>query len=234
MRNVHPPTANTKRRTILFFEIGMILALSFVLWAFNYSSIVYVPNSGPSENENTEYEIEQIGEIIIEPDEVLAANTETQRNSDQYKIVPDYTYIPEPGPTPTPITPLDPNAGPKLQIDAGPQFDPGATDNTITWGASLMPAFPGGEAAMKAFISKELDYPPMAIENGIQGKVMVSFVIEKDGSISNIEILSHRLGWGIEEEAMRVVQAMPRWSPGENNFRPVRVRMNLPIRFVFQ
>ncbi len=232
MRNVHPHTANTKRRTILFFEIGMILALSFVLWAFNYSSIVYVPNVAPAENENTDDVIEQIGEITIEPDEVLATRTESQSNSDQYVIVPDYTVIPEPGPNPAP-DPIDPNPGPKLQIDEGPQIDPGS-DNTISWGAAVMPAFPGGEDAMKAFIANELDYPPLAIENGIQGRVMVSFVIEKDGSISNIEIISKRLGWGIEDEAMRVVLAMPRWSPGEHNFRPVRVRMNLPIKFEFR
>ncbi len=232
MRNVHPHTANTKRRTILFFEIGMILALSFVLWAFNYSSIVYVPNVPPAENENTDYVIENIGEITIETDEVLAAMTESPSNNDQYVIVPDYTIIPEPGPTPTP-TPIDPNPGPPIQIDKGPQIDPGF-DNSILFGAGLMPAFPGGEEAMKAFIAKELDYPPLAVENGIQGKVRVSFVIEKDGSISNIEIISERLGWGIEEEAMRVVQAMPRWKPGENNFRPVRVRMNLPLKFEFR
>lgn len=233
MRNVHPHTANTKRRTILFFEIGMILALSFVLWAFNYSSIVYVPDVPPAENDNSEYLIEQIREITIEPDHVLATNTETQINSDKFEIVPDYSVIPVPGPIPAP-TPVEPNPGPPIQIDKGPQPDPAGPDNTIAWGASLMPAFPGGEAAMKAFIANELDYPPLAIENGIQGRVMVSFVIEKDGSVSNIEIISRRLGWGIEEEAMRVVHAMPRWSPGENNFRPVRVRMHLPIKFEFR
>ncbi|MHB1276919.1 MAG: energy transducer TonB [Bacteroidia bacterium] len=233
MRNVHPPTANTKRRTILFFEIGMILALSFVLWAFNYSSTMAISVPEVPNNSQNDDDIIQIREITIEPDVLVDARTETQSTSDQIEIVPDASILPEPGPTPLPIPSIDPNAGPILQIDAGPQDDPAGPDNTIVWGASLMPAFPGGEDAMKTFITNELDYPPLAIENGIQGKVVVSFVIEKDGSISNVTILSKRLGWGIEEEAIRVVQAMPRWSPGENNFRPVRVRMNLPIKFVF-
>ncbi|HCS19357.1 MAG TPA: hypothetical protein DIW47_02145 [Bacteroidetes bacterium] len=233
MRNVHPPTANTKRRTILFFEIGMILALSFMLWAFNYSSITYIPVPDTYEEPRSEPEIEQLGEILIEPDNLLVS-TETQTDNDQIEIVPDNTAIPDPVPAVIPTPSILPNLDGTIMIDKGPQTDPGSSDNSIVLGASKMPEFPGGEEAMLAYIINELVYPPLAIENGIQGKVMVTFVIEKDGSLSNIAILSKRVGWGIEDEAIRVVKTMPRWSPGENNFRPVRVRINLPIKFVFR
>lgn len=231
MRNVHPPTANTKRRTILFFELGMILALSFVLWAFNYSSVASLPDLNEYDTKNTEHEVEQIGEVIIEPDDLLATKTEKLTKSEKFKIVPDPTVLPDPGPAPDPIPSIKPGDGVKLLINEGKDTDRGSDNTPVSW-ASKMPEFPGGNDAMMAFISKNLMYPDLAIENGIQGRVMLTFVIEKDGSISNIAILNS-VGWGIDDEAMRVVKLMPKWSPGENNYRPVRVRVNLPVKFVF-
>ena len=73
-------------------------------------------------------------------------------------------------------------------------------------------------------------YPAMARESNIQGRVYVSFIVEKDGSVSNIQLL-RGIGGGCDEEAIRVVGAMPQWQPGRQNGRAVRVAYNLPIRF---
>ena len=94
-----------------------------------------------------------------------------------------------------------------------------------------MPSFPGGDLAMKAYLVKHLKYPAEARELNIQGTVYLSFIVEMDGSISDITIL-RPIGGGCEEEAVRVVKSMPNWNPGKQNNRAVRVRLSLPVKFV--
>ncbi len=96
-----------------------------------------------------------------------------------------------------------------------------------------MPEFPGGESALMEYLAKNTAYPPMAKESGIQGTVYVRFVVEPDGSVSNVTIM-RGIGGGCDEEALRVVKNMPRWTPGKQRGKPVRVQFNLPIRFVLQ
>lgn len=93
-----------------------------------------------------------------------------------------------------------------------------------------MPEFPGGQEAMFAYIGKELKYPEQAVEEGIEGVVFISFVVEKDGSITHVSVL-RGIGGGCNEEAVRVVSAMPNWKPGKQRGEAVRVKYNLPIRY---
>ncbi len=93
-----------------------------------------------------------------------------------------------------------------------------------------IPQFPGGEKALFLYISKSLYYPKMARENEVQGKVFVEFIIEKDGSISNIKVL-RGIGSGCNEEAMRVLSRMPKWLPGKQNGAAVRVKYIVPVIF---
>ena len=93
-----------------------------------------------------------------------------------------------------------------------------------------MPEFPGGLDALVTFVSNNLKYPQTAQETGIQGKVHVQFIVEPDGSISNIKI-SKGIGGGCDEEAIRVVSIMPRWKPGKHEGKFVRVSYILPINF---
>jgi protein TonB len=105
-------------------------------------------------------------------------------------------------------------------------------DNSIREAASLdsYPEFEGGMAAWAKFIQKNLRYPSQAQEDGIQGKVFVSFVIEKDGSISNVTLL-RGVAASVDQEALRVIQKSPKWKPGIQNKQFVRVRYNIPISF---
>ena len=96
-----------------------------------------------------------------------------------------------------------------------------------------MPTFPGGEKKMMEYVAKNVKYPQLAKEVGTQGRVFVSFVVEKDGSITNVTIL-RGIGSGCDEEAMRVVKSMPKWNPGLQCGRAVRVSCNLPINFKLQ
>jgi protein TonB len=93
------------------------------------------------------------------------------------------------------------------------------------------PSFPGGINKFYAYVGKNVKYPPMAAENNIQGKVFLSFVVEKNGDLTDIQLAGKKLGGGTDEEAMRVLKASPRWSPGIQNGKPVRVKYNIPISF---
>lgn len=92
------------------------------------------------------------------------------------------------------------------------------------------PEFPGGENAMLAFIYANITYPKIARENGIMGMVVIRFVVERDGLITNMEVLKD-IGAGCAQEAMRVIKTMPKWNAGEQNGNAVRVSFVLPVKF---
>ena len=96
-----------------------------------------------------------------------------------------------------------------------------------------MPEFPGGNTALLEFNGQNVEYPQFSKENGIQGRVFVSFIIEPDGSVSNVKIL-RGVSEEIDEEAIRVVKSMPNWEPGMSRGKKVRVAYTLPINFKLQ
>lgn len=108
------------------------------------------------------------------------------------------------------------------------------SDTTIYQMVEIMPEFPGGEQKLLQYISKNVKYPQIARESGIKGRVFVSFVIEPNGSVSNVKVLKGGIGGGCDEEAMRVVKAMPKWKPGIQNGKAVRVSYIIPINFSMQ
>jgi len=93
-----------------------------------------------------------------------------------------------------------------------------------------MPKFPGGETAMMEFIAKNVKYPQKAKDEGVQGRVFIQFVVEKDGSIGEVKLL-RGIGGGCDEEGIRVVKSMPKWTPGQQAGKSVRVHYTLPIFF---
>jgi protein TonB len=95
------------------------------------------------------------------------------------------------------------------------------------------PGYPGGDESRIRFLQENIKYPEEAKELGIQGKVFVTFVVEVDGSITDVRVL-RGIGGGCDEEAIRVVRSMPKWVPGKQRGVPVRVQFNLPIKFTLQ
>ena len=93
-----------------------------------------------------------------------------------------------------------------------------------------MPQFPGGKDEMNSFFSRNMKYPPMAEENGIAGTVKVQFVVEKDGNISDVKVVRSP-DPSLEKEALRLVKLMPKWTPGRQGGKPIRVRYTVPVRF---
>ena len=96
-----------------------------------------------------------------------------------------------------------------------------------------MSHFPGGAAALQAFLSSNTKYPVVAQENGVQGRVIVSFVVERDGSITDVRVV-RSVDPSLDREASRVVRSMPRWSPGKQNGSAVRVKYTVPVVFRLQ
>ena len=96
-----------------------------------------------------------------------------------------------------------------------------------------MPSFPGGLAALMAYLQKSIKYPEIAEENGIQGRVVCTFVVEPDGSISDVQVVKPVDPY-LDMEAVRVVRAMPKWTPGKHNGVAVRVKYTLPLTFRLQ
>ncbi|WP_315331590.1 energy transducer TonB [Segatella oulorum] len=97
----------------------------------------------------------------------------------------------------------------------------------------VMPSFPGGQAALIQYLNSHVKYPVVAQENGIQGRVTISFVVERDGSITDVKV-ARSVDPSLDKEAARVVSSMPRWTPGKQNGSAVRVKFNVPVVFKLQ
>ena len=96
-----------------------------------------------------------------------------------------------------------------------------------------MPSFPGGNTALMKFLNENIHYPVVAQENGVQGRVVVSFVVERDGHITDVQI-ARSVDPSLDKEAQRVVKSMPKWIPGKQNGSAVRVKFNVPVSFRLQ
>lgn len=95
--------------------------------------------------------------------------------------------------------------------------------------AEIMPSYPGGQKSLEKFVEDNLQYPQDALDNSIEGRVVISFDVDETGKIYRPMILSPKLGHGLEEEALRVVKAMPQWNPGKMKGQNVKTKFTLPI-----
>jgi protein TonB len=227
---------NDKR--LIFFEIGLILALSFMLVLFNWKSVEQEFNAPidydpdwdrvqtletptPPTRQRTfappppDVKISKaplsgnIETVLLEMLETEMASTEITEND---VALPASAFT---GESPAVAVPAEDRIGGESEIFVV---------------VEEMPSFPGGDQALLRFLSENLRYPSLALESHIQGLVVVQFIIDEKGRISAPSIL-RGIGGGCDEEAIRVVQLMPAWKPGKQRNRPVKVRYNLPVRF---
>lgn len=117
----------------------------------------------------------------------------------------------------------------ELEVVEQPKIEPEKTYELFD--IQKPPSFPGGEKELFKYLSENIKYPALARENNLQGRVTLTFVVNKDGRISDVTILKDPVGGGCGKEAVRVVNEMPRWVPGEANGNPVKVRYTLPVMF---
>ncbi|MBN1650767.1 MAG: energy transducer TonB [Bacteroidales bacterium] len=216
--------ANLETKRTVFLEIGFILALALVFSAFEYKSYDKV------EYTNIERAVDDVQEEIIPITE--------------QKVKPP---PPKPPPSVTIINVVEDDVEVEDDIEIDIDFDEDVAmdefqfvqeeeeieEQHIFLVVENMPEFPGGEAAMYKFIGKNIEYPRMAKESGISGRVFVTFVVERDGSVTDVQIL-RGIGGGCDEEAIRVIKMMPKWTPGKQRGKPVRVQYRMPIKFTLQ
>ncbi len=219
------PKADLENKKVLLRQIGLIVALAVVFFAFEYRSY----------DKRTIDLMERSVEDI--PEEIIP--------------ITEQKVKPPPPPPPKQVTVLevvedDVEVEDEIEIDVDVDQDteievyvPPVMEEEEVVEAEIftvvesMPEFPGGPAKMMEYIAKNIKYPAMARESGIQGRVFVNFVVEPDGSVSNVKVL-RGIGGGCDEEAVRVVESMPKWTPGRQRGKAVRVSFNLPVRFTLQ
>lgn len=119
------------------------------------------------------------------------------------------------------------------EVIAEPEPPKHEEENKVFDIVEQQPLFPGGPAALMKYLSENTKYPVVAQENGVQGRVTVQFVVEKDGSISDVHVL-RGVDPSLDKEAVRVVKSMPRWTPGKQNGSAVRVKYQVPVTFRLQ
>jgi len=215
------PSKNLENKRIIFFEIGAIITLALVFLAFEWKS--YEP-----------YEIERFGrEDVVIIDEIMVQTKHEKDVEIPKPKIKINKFIISDNPT-TDIEIFDPeidfNEPLELYHPELPEEPEIKGDDPPLLYSQKLPEFKGGMKALHNYLRENISYPKAAKENGITGKVFIIFVVEKDGSLSNI-VLERGIGRGCDEEAMRVVQNMPLWNPGLQNGMPARVQITLPINF---
>ena len=225
--------ADLERKRGILFQIGMLAAGSFTLAAFTYTS----PLSRMVEDkyvlkEKIEFEMVEKEEPVEKPVELprqtqqqTQSNT-TQVNTNTSQQVTANTTAVNNTNTMNNSTVAPPGGG--IIITTGIVE---IVDRPIEKFPDVEASFPGGHLEMMKFIQQNIDYPEDAMEFDAQGKVYLSFVVEKDGSITNIEV-DRKVFPSLDREAKRVVREFPKWIPGEMKYGKVRTKVSLPISFV--
>jgi protein TonB len=131
---------------------------------------------------------------------------------------------------PPPKTPKDPDSTIIINLPAGTNAQTSLDTGKIYTAVQLEPSFPGGQQKLNDYFKANLKYPAVAHVNNVQGKVFVTFVVERDGSLSNIQVL-RGIGSGCDEEAVRLLIHCPKWNPGIQNGKAVRVQYIIPVTF---
>ena len=224
------PKADLEGNKRIFLMIGLVLALGIVLLAFEWKA---KPTAGSSLGTLEMSEVE---------DEVIPITRQEQ------------VQPPPPPPPPQVIEVLnivddnvdilddlslfDSEADRETFIDVAPVIqtvkkEEEEEEAQVFFIVEEMPEFPGGEAALRRYIANSIKYPQIAQENGIQGRVYVQFVVERDGSVSNASV-ARGVDPSLDREALRVVNTLPKWKAGMQRGKPVKVSYTVPINFVLQ
>jgi protein TonB len=222
------PKADLENKRSTFVQIGLVISLGLCLVAFEWTNKV---EKAASLGTIAAQEVEDEIIPITRQEEVKPPPPPPPpKVVEVLNIVDDQTEIDEE------LDIDDSEADEKTVIEVAPiirQEEEQAEESQVFFIVEDMPEFPGGELALRKFIANAIKYPVIAQENGIQGKVYVNFVVDRDGSITNAKI-SRGVDPSLDKEALRVVNSLPKWKPGMQRGKPVKVSYTVPISFVLQ
>lgn len=221
-RNKNPRFRLEAMRPTLFL-MGLLMATATVLCAFEWRVPLADENFGEAYfTEPLPLEDELIPIALVENKKPIPPPPPLKKEiidrfvltNEPLKVEPEPTFIQEEEPRIMEIAPVPE----KVEEEKVYSF------------SEVLPSFPGGDSLLFDYLAGEIRYPPHARESGIQGRVYISFVVEKDGSIADVKV-ERGVSEDIDREALRAVREMPDWNPGSNNGVPVRVRYYLPVFF---
>lgn len=220
------PKASLEDKKMLFVMMGLVMVLSLLYIGFEWTDKEITVYAATDTSLLAEEEIEvvqtaqelpppppppapEIVEILnVVEDNVEVASVEINTEDDKNKVVAISAPV-----TSAPIEEEE--------------------DNVVFQVVEKMPSFPGGDAALFKFLGDNVKYPVIAQENGVQGRVICQFVVNRDGSIVDVEVV-RSVDASLDKEAIRVIKSMPKWSPGQQRGKPVRVKYTLPVNFKLQ
>ncbi|WP_258097362.1 energy transducer TonB [Marinoscillum pacificum] len=218
-----------ERKRPLFFNIGLAIALSLTILAFNWKAEYKLIDLEPKNEifEDT-YIIPATKISEPEPPKPKVEKKEVKKSL-QPPIIVETDELEE---DTKELLNLDQNESKDEDFDLSGVIDDIGEElpEEVLDFVEEMPSYPGGIQAFYQYVSKNMDYPARARRMGIEGKVFVQFVIDTDGTITAVETVKG-LGAGLDEEAARVLAEAPKWNPGKQRGRAVKVRMILPINF---
>ena len=226
MEEKKSPKANLENKKLMFIQIGMIISLLIAWMAFEHKS--YDKREIDPSLLNREVVIDEEMVEITKQEEQKPQPVEVPKQTTQLEIVQDDVEVED----------IEINAEVDQQ-EVIEEYVPVEVEEEEVQEQEIfqiveeMPSYPGGEQKLMEFVAKNIKYPQIARETGIQGRVFVGFVVEPDGSVSNVKVL-RGIGGGCDEEAMRVVKSMPKWKPGKQRGKAVRVSYMLPVNFKLQ
>lgn len=222
------PKASLEDKKVFFLMIGFVIVLSFIYIGLEWT-----------QSEVAVYDISNYDFLVEDELEVV------QTTQEQTPLPP----LPPPVPEVVEVLNVVENNKVTASIDVNTEDDknkiveiiaaPAATaiteeeDQVVFQVVETMPSFPGGDIELFRFLSENIKYPAIAQENAIQGRVICQFIVNKDGAIVDVEIV-RSVDPSLDKEALRVIKAMPKWSPGKQRGRSVRVKYTLPINFKLQ
>ena len=208
------PKISLEKKKGLFFQIGLIITLLIIFGAFewkSYDKVAY--NLGQLSLDDLEEEIIPITQQEVKPPPPPPPPPEV------IEIVEDEFEIDDEGE----IEDTESDEDEMIEIEE-------ESDDEFFMVVENMPEFPGGDLGLMKYIQKNVKYPPIAKEYNITGKVYVSFIVDKSGAVTNVKVV-RGVDKNLDAEAVRVVKSLPKYKPGQQRGKPVRVMFTIPINF---
>ncbi len=217
------PKADLQNKKSIFFQIGLVVVLCAAIAFFSYSQGQQHPKKVVEAS------------APIDPD-LIDPTTQEEEKPEPVRIAVSVVEILRIIDTDSVLTGSLEEMFPEgdVIVELRKPVEEAVEDDTPFLKVEQMPQFQGGDInTFRAWVQGRLRYPDIASENGISGRVTLAFVIEKDGSLTNIAVLQSP-DRSLSEEAMRVLKTSPKWTPGKQRNMPARVRYNLPVTFTIQ
>ena len=226
MEEKKSPKANLENKKLMFTQIGLIISLALAWMVFEIKS--YDQREIDESLLNREVVLDEEMTEITKQEEQKPQPVELPKQTTQLEIVQDDVEVEdiEINADVQQTEVIEEYVAPVIEEDE-------VVEQEIFQIVEEMPEYPGGDKKLLEYVAKSVKYPQIARESGIQGRVFVNFVIEPDGSVSNVKVL-RGIGGGCDEEAMRVIKSMPKWKPGKQRGKAVRVTYTLPVNFKLQ